>query len=429
MNQKISHILRTTIEWLTQKTLSRFAPLIVGVTGSVGKTSTKRAITALLRDMKKVRASYANLNTDLGMCLTILGDWSAEDLDLVSLKVPAGEKRLAKALFWLKVIVISSWQLIFSSKNSYPEVLVLEYGADRPGDIKRLLRIARPSVAVITAVGDIPVHVEFYSGPDELAREKAKLIEAVPASGHVILNADDEAVLNIKERTRARVVTFGFSEEASVRITRFEHKIIDDIPVGISFKIEYNGNFVPVRMQNIYGKTHAYAVSAGFAVGLVFGGNLVSLSESVAAYKPADGRMRLLPGLKNSLVLDDSYNASPPSMRAALDVLKTLPAARKIAVLGDMLEIGKYAVPAHEAIGDEVAKIADLLVTVGLRGKLIADAAVRSRMPKKNVISFDNATDAENAVFSLLKEGDLVLVKASHGIHLEQVVKAIRSFE
>jgi UDP-N-acetylmuramoyl-tripeptide--D-alanyl-D-alanine ligase len=140
--------------------------------------------------------------------------------------------------------------------------------------------------------------------------------------------------------------------------------------------------------------------------------------------------MNLLPGLKNSLILDDSYNASPESMRAAIEVLASLPATRRIAVLGDMLEIGKYALQAHEAVAGQLAGKIDVLVTVGLRGKLIADAMFQSKtISRKNIYSFGSAEEAQNVVFGLLQEGDLVLVKASRGIGLDAVVKAICSFE
>ena len=418
--------LRSTLRWLARTTIWRYKPTVVGVTGSVGKTSTKVAISAVLSANRRVRVSYGNLNSELGLALSILGDWREEDLKLVSRDQPAGTAHFQKIFFWTKVICVSFWRIV-AKTNDYPDVLVLEYGADRPGDIKYLLTLAKPRIGIITAVGDIPVHVEFYAGPDDVAREKARLIEALPAAGCAILNGDDETVLSIKERTRARIMTFGFEKDDDVRVSRLENRIEKGKPIGVSFKLEYGGSFVPVRLDSVFGKTHAYAAAAAAAVGLLFGMNLVNISEALAHYVPADSRMSIVPGIKNALILDDAYNASPLSMHAALDTLRELPGKRKIAVLGDMLEIGKYAIEAHEQMGDLAAKSADAIFTVGPRAKFIAGAAAESGMAKANIFSFDTAEEACMPLQSFIKEGDVILVKGSHAMELGKVVEEIKN--
>src|SRR6266404_2785078 len=194
----IIKILRWKLRKLAQLTIWRYRPGIVGVTGSVGKTSTKLAIAAVLGSERRVRASHENLNNELGLPLTILGDWSEGELKLISRDQPAHTEKLRKIFFWAKVLLLGSWRLIFKDAN-YPEILILEYGADRPGDIKHLLNIAKPNVSIITAVGDIPVHVEFFTGPEEVAREKARLIEHLPSAGYAILNYDDLTVMELKD--------------------------------------------------------------------------------------------------------------------------------------------------------------------------------------------------------------------------------------
>ncbi len=417
--------LRSILRKLSQFTIWRYRPGVIGVTGSVGKTSTKLAINAVLAKERRVRISAGNLNNDLGLPLTILGDWSAEDLKLVSRETPAGTRRPEKLFFWIKVVFTSLWHVAFKSAD-YPEILVLEYGADRPGDIKYLLSIVRPNISVITAIGDIPVHVEYYAGPDEVAREKGRIIECLPAGGFAVLNYDDEAVMALKERTRARVMSYGFMRGAEVQVARFEHKIKNEQPAGVSFKVQYSGSFVPVRIENVFGKVQAYASAAATCVGLIFGMNLVTIAEALAGYAPASARMQLLEGIKESKIIDDSYNASPLSMQAALDTLHTLPAKRRIAVLGDMLEIGKYAVEAHESLGPVVAGSADVLFTVGPRAKFIAGAAQRARMRKTNIFSFESADAAWRPLQAMLRRGDLVLVKGSHAMQLEKVVEAVK---
>jgi UDP-N-acetylmuramoyl-tripeptide--D-alanyl-D-alanine ligase len=307
----------------------------------------------------------------------------------------------------------------------YPEVLILEYGADRPGDILRLMRIARPDIGIVTAIGDKPVHVEFYAGPEAVAREKARLIERLLPGNSAVLNHDDDTVDSLRDHTRGRVMTYGFNEGADLRVVRLENRNENSIPAGISFKFEYGGSSVPVRIDGVFGKAPAYAAAAAACVGLIFGMNLVTASEALADYMPAPSRMELLPGIKRALVIDDSYNASPLSMYEAIETFQDLPAPRKIAVLGDMLEIGKYTIEAHEGIGRQVAGVADVVVSVGPRAKFIALAARESGMKKNDIYSFDMAEEAIQPLMHLMKQGDLVLVKGSHAMGLDTVVNAI----
>lgn len=408
MKDKLKRILKNILRMLADWTLHKYRPGIVGITGTVGKTSTKEATLTVLRQIRKVRASSGNFNNEIGLPLSILGNW--------------GES--TGWFFWLRVIFGSLGRLIFTS--NYPELLVLEYGADRPGDIKYLLDIAKPQIGVVTAIGDIPVHVEFYSGPDAVAREKSRLVENLPAIGFGILNYDDESVYEMKDRTRAHVITYGFGEGAEVRITNFENRIEDDKPAGISFKLEYGGSFVPVRLDNAFGKAQAYAAAAAASVGLTFGMNLVKISEALNYYQVPPRRGKLIPGVKETYIFEDSYNASPLSMHAAIDTLREFKSKRKIAVLGDMLEIGKYAIEAHEQIGRFAAKVFDVLITVGPRAKFIADAANKAGLAKKNIYTFDTAEDAQSTVQDVLKRGDLVLVKASRAVELDKIVEEIR---
>ena len=415
----MKNIFLKTLRWILKELarafISRYQPGIVAVTGSVGKTSTKEAIRAVLSKERRIRATSGNFNNEIGVPLTILGDWQ-------KIEKPA-------FFFWWKVIFVSLSKILIPKKLNpleYPEILILEYAADRPGDIKYLLEIARPQIAVVTAIGEIPVHVEFYSGPEALAREKAKIVEQSPTAGFVILNADDTLVLDMKNRTRSQVITFGFSDISQVRITGFENSSNGE-PTGVIFKLEYGGSFVPIRLAGAFGKGQAYAAAAAACVGLAFGMNLVKIAEAlIENFKPPLRRMNLVSGVKGTFILDDSYNASPLSMRAALETLKELKAKRKVAVLGDMLEIGKYSLEAHEAVGKFVAGFVDLLITVGPRAKFIAESANKAGLPKENILSYLIAEEAKKEVQLKIKKGDLILVKGSRAISLDEVVDEIR---
>jgi UDP-N-acetylmuramoyl-tripeptide--D-alanyl-D-alanine ligase len=420
-------ILKWILKKLSQLTIWRFQPQVIAITGSAGKTSAKEAIFAVLKNHRRVRKSSGNLNNELGIPLTIIGNWSEEELKLVSRDTPPGEKRIQKLLFWLKAMFFAKINLFFLKKSAYPEILILEYAADRPADIKYLLEIARPYVGIITTIGEIPVHVEFFSGPEAIMREKSKLIEALPANGFAILNFDNEIVMRMKEQTRARVVAFGFNEGADIKISNLENRSEDGKPFGVSFKLEYGGSFVPVILKNAFGKAQAYAAAVSACVGLIYDLNLAEIAEALMKnYSPAKGRMNLLKGVKDTYVIDDSYNASPLSMQEAFETIRELPAKRKIAILGDMLELGKYSIEAHESIGQLVGKTVDILVTVGPRAKFIAESARESGLDNHKILSFDTAMEAGRTVQDLMKQGDLILIKASRAVGLERVVEEIR---
>ncbi len=416
--------LKELLAFLAKATIAKYQPSIIGITGSVGKTSAKEAIYATLKDARSVRVARGNFNTEFGLPLTILGDWSAEDLNLVSRGGPVGAA-LSKMVFWLKVVLTSLSRLI--SRTKYPEILILEYGVQKPGDMKYLLEIARPNIGIMTALGEIPVHVEFFSGKESLVREKGRLLEAAPAIGFVILNADDEVVYEMGERVRAHIMTFGFNKDSEVRISNLENLSTEDHPWGAAFKISYGGSLVPVRFADTFGKPQAYAAAAATCVGLIFGINLVRIAESLSKnYQPAKHRMNLIRGRRGEFILDDCYNAAPLSMHAAIETVQALTAKRKIGVLGDMLELGQFGVLAHEEIGRLAGKIFGILITVGKRGKIIAEAAVKDGViNKKNVKNFETAQEALPEVVSLLKSGDLVLIKASRGIGLDVIVDAL----
>ena len=428
MREFLVRLLQRVLKKLAQFTIWRYRPGIVGVTGNVGKTSTKLAIAAVLSAERKVRWSRGNLNNELGLPLTILGNWGPDELHMVSREQPAGSRRLGKIIFWTSVIAKSLHRLILPKRADYPEILVLEYGADRPGDIKYLLNLARPNVSVITAIGDLPVHVEFFNGPQELAREKARLIECLPSAGFAILNFDDPTVMALKDRTRGHVMTFGFNRGADMQVSNFENRTEGERPVGIAFKLQYGGHSVPVKIDGALGRAQAYAAAAASCVGIVFGMNLLRIAEAMRDYIPADSRMQLLAGIKETYIINDAYNASVKSMESALETLRDLPAKRRVAILGDMLEIDPYAIEAHERIGRAAAQAADILVTIGPRAKFIAAAAMKARMRKGNIYSFDTADEARQTVQSLIKKGDLIAIKASRAMHLEKIVEEIKAF-
>ena len=411
MKRLLIKVLKWKLKILAKWTIKKYRPGIIGVTGSVGKTSTKEALFKVLNDGRHVRATSKNFNNEIGLPLTVLSP----------------REEIKGIFFWSKVIFSAFFKIILpkSFTSDYPEILILEYAADRPGDIKYLLEVARPNIGIITAISETPVHVEFYGGPEGVAREKSRLIEHLPATGFAILNHDDQIVMNLKDRTPGHVMSFGFSSGSELKISNYEIRKEKNKPLGISFKLEYGGSVVPIRLKNVFGKAHCYAAAAAACVGIVFRINLVTIVEKLKGYRPLSGRMVLKNGIKDSLILDDCYNASPISMHTALDTLKDLPAKRKIAVLGDMTELGKYTIPAHKEIGEIAAGCVNILFTVGGRAKFIAEGAIAKGFNKKNIHEFDTSEESLNNVQDLIQKEDLVLVKASHSMGFEKIVAGL----
>jgi len=397
------------LTWEARLVLRKYRPKIVAVTGNVGKTSTKDAIYTVLSKAYFVRKSEKSFNSELGVPLTVLGCKSGWDS-------PAA---------WLSNIA-EGLALLFL-KNHYPAWLILEVGADRPGDIARIAKWLSPDIVVVTRIGEVPVHVEFFASAKEVVEEKAHLVEALKEGGLLLLNADDPEVLAMKEKSREKTLTFGMSDRASMRATNGQ-MLYDDAgtPFGVTFKIEYNSSSLPVRLEGTAGLKYAYAVLPALLIGVSEGVNLVSAVEWIQQYETPPGRLRILPGMKKTTILDDSYNSSPAAIEAALDALLAIQAkGRKIAVLGDMMELGKHSEEEHKKAGARAAEICGMLVTVGLRARTIAEEARAKNMGKRDIMSFDDAREAGNALKSIVNEGDVVLVKGSQAVRLERVVEEL----
>lgn len=399
--------------------LRKYKPFIIAVTGSVGKTSTKDAIYDVLKDRKIcderhicfVRKSDKSFNSEIGLPLTVIG-------------VPNAWR---SASGWLDNIS-AGWRLIWR-RREYPDCLILELGADHPGDIRKVAKWLRPDVAVITRVSRTPVHVEFFSSPEEVFEEKASLATAVKPGGTVILFGDDDRVLSIRDRVKDKgvsVVSFGLSETADVRAVNFNTVYEGSAPTGLSFDLSMDGISLPVLVKGIIGQSFAYTLLAAAAVGRVCGVEQSSIARALSGYIAPKGRMNVIPGINNSTIIDDTYNSSPDAARAALAALQAInTTGSKIAVLGDMMELGKYTADEHRDIGREAAKVAGIILAVGPRSHQTAEEAMKHGLSADSVRTFDSATEAAEYLKGVVKQGDLILVKGSQSIRMERVTKAL----
>lgn len=385
---------------------------IIAVTGSVGKTTTHAAIAAALDGAVPVRAVRGNFNYAFGVAMGILGGgW--DDRYFSSGGGPG---------YWFRACLAAP--LVALTRRPEERYVIAEYGVDRPGDMAWLVRNFPPHVAVVTAVGETPAHGEYYASARQVADEKAKILSRLGPSDHAILNADDLTVLEMKDKVRGGVITFGMSPVAQVRAAGIELLVDSGVPAGITFTIHADGTSAPIRVHGALGRSQAYAAAAAVAVAYAVGVEPERAILGLKNYRPPAGRLRLIRGLKGTTILDDSYNASPMAIHNALDMLKAVPAARRVAVLGDMLELGGQTIQAHQAIGDMAAAIANVLVCVGEKSKFIADSAA-NQLLKEDIHWFRTAEEAGHKVQELLRPGDAVLVKGSQGMRMERIVKEI----
>ena len=355
---------------------SLFRLRVIGITGSIGKTSTKQVVAAAIQEHVSVIFSRGNFNNEIGLPLSVL------------------------------------------EITPDTEAVVLEMGgAYAFGEITQLADIARPDIGIVTNVTHS--HVERMGSLDAIAQTKTELVEALPEHGVAILNIDDERVRAMADKARCRVVFYGLDEGAAIRAVNLESRGME----GTAFTLVRGPQEDHVQVP-LMGLHSVHAVLAAFAVGFELG---MQLPDMLRGLDSPEVQLRLLltPGVNGSTILDDHYNSNPKSSFAALALLEELPATRRIAVLGDMLELGDYEEEGHQLVGRRVIDVVDILYTLGPRARIIAEEALRLK-PELPVFSFDNETELVAVVRDATLPGDLLLVKGSRGLKMETIVEDLR---
>ncbi|MBU1039342.1 UDP-N-acetylmuramoyl-tripeptide--D-alanyl-D-alanine ligase [Patescibacteria group bacterium] len=404
-------ILRFILKILAKLTLYRYRPVIIGITGSVGKTSVKQAVADLISTSgRTVWHSQKNLNNEIGLPLTVL---LAKDSAYRNLGL------------WLVIFTKSLGRLI-KKDLYYPEFLVLEYGVDHPGDMDYLLTIVRPQVAVLTAVS--ASHLEFMGSLAKILEEKSKLLKALPLDGTAIINGEDEKVLSLKTVLKSRVLTYG--QAAGFDIYTESAAVTMKPSLGMSFKLALQGNNLPITVLGTVGSPVILTALAAAAVGQALGFTNLQILEGLEKLTLPAGRLRLLPGIKETILLDDTYNSSPRAAAAALQALVRLPlpkvGGRRWAVLGDMLELGSQSEKLHSEVGQTVANLAiDFLLTVGNESRVIGHGALAKGMDQDRIWHFANVQEAGLFIQDRLNQGDVVLIKGSQGVRCEKITKEL----
>ncbi len=385
---------------MAKRRLKKFKGKVVAVTGSVGKTSTKEAIFTVLNSQFKVKKSKKSMNTDIGLLLTIL--------DI--------ESGFSSATKW-------SWFLLKGFFHSFfrdhSEVLLLEFGVDKPGDMDFLLSVVKPDIAVMTNI--FPVHLDNGQFKDlqDIFDEKKKMVEKLKDNGVAILNIDNTYVEHLaKSRGKRKTVTYGKNDNADFWASNIKSTV-----EGTTFTLHNGDHKFPVKVK-VLGDYQVYVLMPAIICGHLFG---MSVETAIAALERSNlppGRLNIIPGKEGITILDSSYNSSPAALNEALKVLKDVGVdRRKVAVLGNMNELGEESQVLHEMVGDMAAKCCDLLITVGSQAKFIAEKAT-PLLGEENVFSFKNVNEAIEFYKERLKEDDLVLAKGSqNNVRLEKFVK------
>ncbi len=404
MKNLFKFLITVLLSLLARFVVRRYRPHIVMVTGSVGKTSTKDAVAAVLSTRFSVRKSEKSFNSEFGVPFTILGVDNPWD----------------NPMAWFSLIKRATALLVLP--NIYPKMLVLEVGADRPGDLARILRIVTPDVVVVTPLPEIPVHVEAYSSPEAVREEEFSPAYALHAAAPLIISADDAYARENALRTPARIISYGLDAKATVHVSKVGYAMALGQVEGMHADVSLQGEHKTITVKGSVGGAQVFPGAAALAVAIAFDiGADAALAALEASYEPPAGRGRLLKGKEGSLIIDDSYNASPIAVEFALHTLKDFPhATRRIAVLGDMLELGRYSVTEHQRIGALARSSADIVVAVGIRSRAFALAEGAAE-----VLLYDNARAAGDALVSTIRPGDVILVKGSQSIRTEHIVKTL----
>jgi len=349
---------------------------LVAITGSNGKTSTKEILSAILQKRYEVLKNEGNLNNLIGVPLTLL------------------------------------------NISSDHEVAVVEMGMNRKGEIRALAAMASPDIGLITNIGE--AHLEGLGSIEDIKMAKGELIEALRSEHHVVLNADDEASMDLSRLASGNIVTFAVNKGADVRATEVEV----EWGKGTLFILSLKGETIPVLLPT-YGIHQLYNSLAAAAVAYIMGLGLDEIRDGLEEYEPYSGRMEII-SEAGVVLINDTYNANPPSLRHALETMARLSSGRKIAVLGDMLEMGEDAEKIHFDTGSfAFSQGIDLLLTLGPLAKSIVEGAVESGMARGSALSFTDKGELNSYLRSEVRSGDWILIKGSRAMKMEEVTTDI----
>lgn len=354
---------------------SKFDIPFIAVTGSSGKTTTKDMIYSVLSKKYNVLKTEGNLNNEIGLPIT---------------------------LFKL---------------NKTHQIAIVEMGMSDFGEIRKLKNIANPNIAVYTNIG--VAHIEKLGSRENILKAKSELIEDFGNGNSIVINSDDDMLRKLLNSTNSEYITYG------IKSGDFKAYNIRNIENGISYNINLNGEPTEINLS-VPGEHNVYNSLAAICIGSKFGVNKEDIKEALKNFLPGKMRLNII-NLNEIKLIDDSYNANPSSMKAAISVLKGFKNGRKIAVLGNMLELGEYSNTGHKDVGKFVKNSnIDILITVGDQAKMIANGAKETGMADDKIFICDDNTSAIKTLKKIIEKNDIILVKGSRGMGMEKIVKYLQ---
>lgn len=396
---------KSIIEWflrsLVRIKLARVKPTIIGITGSFGKTTTKEAVYEVLRTHWRVYRNPKSLNTEIGLLLAVL-------------EQPSGFRSPLK---WIKILIAAMWNTFAGRAYDF---MVLEYGADKPGDIAHLVKSVKPHIGIITKIGRVHQAEGQFKNAAAVLEEKKKLVMCLGKTDIAILNGEDEFLKKLKGELIAK--TFWFGKGGDIFADNLKNTASGFSATLCKSHEYYDAEF------SVAGSFHIDTFLPALLCGLLHGITLKEGIDTLQNFKLPPGRMSIIPGKHGSTILDSTYNASPETMKQALGLLKNFPGKRKIAVLGNMNELGEYTEEAHREVGSVIGSWLDLLITVGDFARGIAQEALKKDFPKARIKILKTAEQAGEFLIRErpLEKGDIILLKGSQNlVRLERAVKML----
>lgn len=386
--------------------LYKYKPKIILVIGSVGKTSTRDALYLIFSKRFFVRKTEKSFTTELGIPLTIIG-------------CAYGTGSMWQ---WVKNMFVGLRLLV--RKEQYPGWLVLEVDCDKPGDATGLAAWLTPDMIIANAIGEVPSHLEPFQTPEALLTEYKALLYSLPRTGCVVYNSDDEQVSRFAAEAKAeigiQIIDVSLSGTYAILYGKAYGR---DIPVGMTFESTRSDK---VTIFGSIGLPNEYACRLAVCAAEYFGISRAESSTALNQFQALPGRMNILAGIKDTTIVDDSYNASPIAFAQSLSTLGQITCSgRKIAVIGDMLELGKYSTEEHRKLADSIFKVAHICMTVGIRSRRVAERLQQLGFDESRIFQTDDARDAGRMLQEMLAPGDVVLVKGSQAMRMERVVEEV----
>jgi len=410
----LKDIIKKILVVLAVKVLKKHKPFIIAIIGSVGKTTARNAIYAVLSKKNSVRKSEQSLTTDLGVSMTLLGcRYSIRTFEGIVNNI----YNTLQQTFW---------------SREYPEYVILEIDGHTKGEVGRLVDWLPVDLLVVTAIGEIPAHVEHFDTPGALRAEYELIVGALKDTSKVVAYADDEYSKSLGTASGHSVISYGSSKEADISAKKYKILYEGNVPTGISFNLLRPSSNEPIMIKETMGIHAVNGVLCAMAVLQALGEHPFSMNPSFEKMLFSPGRMRILPGIKGSVILDDSYNSSPVAVEELISVIKKVRAEKKvqrnILVLGDMLELGRFTTEVHREIGREIGREfcnEIVLICVGVRSRFVKVSAMEAGMKEESIFQFDMPEKAGQYIQGILKVGDLVAVKGSQNMRMERCVEEI----